>query len=107
MGSRLLRDSEYGANILGYIRRKVSTEEREFITHPHYDVGDILYVRETWKEYEKVCVRETCHTERFLSVSEQMTDIATSGIGITWVAPLNPYAQRSRPNLARSDRCES
>jgi hypothetical protein len=42
------RDSEYGANIPCYIRRKVSTEERG-IYYPHYDVGDKLYVRETWK----------------------------------------------------------
>jgi len=43
------RDSEYGANTPCYIRRKVSTEERG-IYYPHYDVGDKLYVRETWAE---------------------------------------------------------
>jgi hypothetical protein len=43
------RDSEYGANTPCYIRRKVSTEERG-IYYPHYDVGDKLYVRETWAD---------------------------------------------------------
>ena len=70
------RDSEYGANIPCYIRRKVSTEERG-IYYPHYDVGDKLYVRETWKEYEKVCGQgETCHTETFLAYrADEKTDI--------------------------------
>jgi hypothetical protein len=51
------RNSEYGASVPCYISRKVATEEKG-IYYPRYDVGDILYVRETWTPY---CInKKTC-----------------------------------------------
>lgn len=41
------RKSEYGAQVPCYIARKIATEEVG-IYYPKYDIGDVLYVRETW-----------------------------------------------------------
>lgn len=43
------RNSKYGATVPCYISRKVATEERG-VYYPRYDVGDILWVKETWND---------------------------------------------------------
>ena len=43
------RLSEYGSSVPCYLLRIKATEERG-IYYPKYDVGDILWVRETWAE---------------------------------------------------------
>lgn len=50
-------NSEYGASVPCYLHRVKATEERG-VYYPRYDVGDVLYVRETFCEvpYEHNCI---------------------------------------------------
>lgn len=43
------RNHEYGASVPCYLHREVSVDDKSRnIMYPKYDVGDILWVRETW-----------------------------------------------------------
>jgi hypothetical protein len=45
------RNSEYGSDVSCYLLRKIPTEETGII-YPKYEMGNILYVRETWNKLE-------------------------------------------------------
>lgn len=43
------KNSEYGASVPCYLNREISIDDKSRnIMYPKYDVGDILWVRETW-----------------------------------------------------------
>jgi len=45
--------SEYGASVPCYLHREISVDDKSpNIIYPKYDVGDILYVRETWSRID-------------------------------------------------------
>lgn len=47
------RNHEYGASVPCYLHREVSVDDKSRnIMYPKYDVGDILWVRETWSKDE-------------------------------------------------------
>ncbi len=47
------RNHEYGASVPCYLHREVSVDDKSRnIMYPKYDVGDILWVRETWSRDE-------------------------------------------------------
>lgn len=47
------RNHEYGASVPCYLHREVSVDDKSRnIMYPKYDVGDILWVRETWGKDE-------------------------------------------------------
>lgn len=66
------RNSEYGATVPCYLLREISVDDKSpNIMYPKYDVGDILWVRETWRIcpdgifcYKAIGDCDTCSTTR-------------------------------------------
>jgi len=57
------RNSEYGASVPCYLGREISVDDTSRnIMYPKYDVGDILYVRETW-QYLAPWSKDESHVE--------------------------------------------
>ena len=57
--------SEYGASVPCYLHREISVDDKSpNIIYPKHDVGDILYVRETWTPF---CVNKKSCRNSILS----------------------------------------
>lgn len=49
------KNSEYGASVPCYLNREISIDDKSRnIMYPKYDVGDILWVRETWAKIDEL-----------------------------------------------------
>lgn len=76
------RNHEYGASVPCYLHREVSVDDKSRnIMYPKYDVGDILWVRETWAKISSGIIEYKADYKEPFTGS---TEIDHSGNKIKW-----------------------